>query len=93
MSWAAPARSGKVLPGSGTITVDHANIGLYSAASTQTVDLLGGTLGTSPTLEATIKDWNNDGQLVFTPAVSVRSVQFNQTSDASDDLQLFGAPG
>ncbi len=79
--------------GSGTITVDHANVSLYSAASTQTVDLLGGTLGTSPTLEATIKDWNNDGQLTFALAFSVNSVQFNQTSDAGGDLQLFGAAG
>ena len=78
--------------GSGTITVDHANVSLHSAASTQTVDLLGGTLGTSPTLEATIKDWNNDGQLTFTSAF-VSSVQFNQTSDAGGDLQLFGASG
>ncbi len=79
--------------GSGTITLDHANASLNSAASTQTVDLLGGTLGTSPTLEAAIKDWNNDGQLTFTSAFGVNSVQFNQTSDAGGDLQLFGAAG
>ncbi len=79
--------------GSGTITVDHATASLYGAAPTQTVDLLGGTLNTSVSLAATIKDWNNDGSLMFNPSVSIQSVQFNQTSDAGGDLQLFGASG
>lgn len=73
--------------GTGTISVDHANVTLFGAASTQTVDLLGGTLTTSASLAATIKDWNNDGSVAVDP--SVRSVQFNQTSDAGGDLQLF----
>jgi len=79
--------------GSGTITVDHATANLFGAASTQMVDLLGGTLNTAVSLAATIKDWNNDGTLTFNPSAIVRSVQFNQTSDAGGDLQLFGAAG
>ncbi len=79
--------------GSGTITVDHANVALDSTASTQTVDLFGGRLSAPLTLEATIKDWNSDGRVVFGGASSVNSVQFNQTSDAGGDLQLFGASG
>ena len=73
--------------GSGTITADHANVHLYSAASTQTVDLLGGTLSTLVSLAATIKDWNNDGSVELDPFV--RSFQFYQTSDVGGDLQLF----
>jgi hypothetical protein len=79
--------------GSGTIVVDGGSVGLYDAASTQTVDLLGGTLSTAVSLQAAIKDWNNDGALMFNPSVSIRSVQFNQTSDAGGDLQLLGAAG
>lgn len=79
--------------GSGTITVDGGTANLFGAADTQTVELLGGTLNTSVSLAAAIKDWNNDGILTFNPSVSVNSVQFNQTSDAGGDLQLFGASG
>ena len=76
--------------------MDHATAFLDSAASAQTIDLLGGSLTAPLNLEATIKDWNSDGQMVFSkvgPAPSVGSVQFNQTSDAGGDLQLFGASG
>ena len=73
--------------GSGTITVDHASVSLFSAAGTQTLDLLGGTVTTSTALQAVIKDWDSDGRLLFRSPVS--SVQFNQTSDAGGDLQLF----
>ena len=80
--------------GSGTITVDHATASLNSAASTQTVDLLGGRLYVSPTLEATIKDWNSDGHLAFFNGIAnINSVQFNQTSDTGGDLQLLGPAG
>lgn len=79
--------------GSGTITVDDATVDLFSAAPTQTVDLLGGMLNTSVSLTAAIKDWNDDGTLMFNLAVSVNSVQFNQTSDGGGDLQLFGGKG
>jgi len=84
---------GTSIIGSGTITADHATVSLGSTASTQTVDLLGGRLTAPLTLEATIKDWNSDGHMVFGGAGSVSSVQFNQTSDAGGDLQLFGAGG
>ena len=84
---------GTSITGSGTITADHATVSLDSTASTQTVDLLGGRLTAPLTLEATIKDWNSDGHMVFGGAGSVSSVQFNQTSDAGGDLQLFGASG
>ncbi len=83
--------------GSGTITLaggtaDGASVGLSDAAATQTVDLLGGTLSTAVSLQAAIKDWNDNGILMF-PSVAVGAVQFNQTSDAGGDLQLFGASG
>lgn len=83
--------------GSGTITlaggtVDGASVGLFDAAATQTVDLLGGTLSTAVSLQAAIKDWNDNGALMF-PSVAVAAVQFNQTSDAGGDSQLFGASG
>lgn len=84
---------GTGITGSGTITADHATVSVGSTASTQTVDLLGGRLTAPLTLEATIKDWNSDGHVVFGGAGSVGSVQFNQTSDAGGDLQLFGAGG
>lgn len=74
--------------GSGTITVDHANASLYYGAdSTQTLDLLAGSVTISTSLQAMIKDWNSNGSLVFFSPIS--SVQFNQTSDAGGDLQLF----
>lgn len=79
--------------GSGTITVDHAAASMYNTSSTQTVDLLGGQLTAPLFLQATIKDWNSDGRIVFGGAGSVGSVQFNQTLDAGGDLQLFGASG
>ncbi len=90
------ATFGTSIIGSGTITVDHATVFLDSTASTQTVDLLGGRLTAPLTLEATIKDWNSDGHMEFGNvggAGSVSSAQFNQTSDAGGDLQLFGASG
>ena len=87
------AQSPYNVTGSGTITVDHATAGLYGAAGTQTIDLLGGTLNTAVSLAATIKDWNSDGTLMFNPTAIVRSVQFNQTSDEGGDLQLFGGAG
>ena len=79
--------SGLNVAGSGIITVDHANVSLPSAASTQTLDLLAGSVTISPSLQAMIKDWNSSGSLVLFSPVS--SVQFNQTSDAGGDLQLF----
>ena len=87
------AQSPYSVTGSGTITLDHATANLFGAASTETVDLLGGTLNTSVSLGATIKDWNSDGTLAFNPSAIVRSVQFNQTSDTGGNLQLFGAAG
>ena len=87
------AQSPYDVTGSGTITVDHASASLYGAASTQTVDLLGGTLNTAASLAATIKDWNNDGSVMFNLSTYITSVQFNQTSDAGGDLQLFGPAG
>lgn len=87
------ASFGTSIIGSGTITADHATVSVGSTASTQTIDLLGGRLTAPLTLEATIKDWNSDGHIVFGGAGSVGSVQFNQTSDAGGDLQLFGAGG
>ena len=79
---------GTNVTGSGTITVDHAFADLFQAASTQTVDLLAGAINTSTSFNATIKDWNSAGQLTFNAYIT--SVQFNQTSDAGGDLQLFG---
>ena len=79
--------------GSGTITVDHATASVYNTSSTETVDLLGGQLTAPLFLQATVKDWNSDGRIVFGGAGGVGSVQFNQTSDAGGDLQLFGASG
>ncbi len=79
--------------GSGAIVVDGASVGLSDAAPTQTVDLLGGTLSTAVSLQAAIKDWNDNGSLMFNPSVAVDAVQFNQASDAGGDLQLFGASG
>ncbi len=82
------AAFGSNVTGSGTITVDHAFADLFQAASTQTVDLLAGAISTSTSFNAAIKDWNSAGQLTFNAYVT--SVQFNQTSDAGGDLQLFG---
>lgn len=79
--------------GSGTITVDDATVDLFSAAPTQTVDLLGGTLNTSVSLAAAIKDWDDDGRLVFGLAVGVGAVRFDQTSAEGGDLELFGIKG
>ena len=74
--------------GSGTIAVDHASASLYYGAdSTQTLDLLGGEVVISTSLQAMIKDWDSSGRLLIYSPVS--SVQFNQTSDAGGDLQLF----
>ncbi len=82
------ASFGQNTTGSGTITVDHASASLfYGADSTQTLDLLAGSVTVSPSLQAMIKDWNSSGTLVMYSPVS--SVQFNQTSDAGGDLQLF----
>ncbi len=83
----------QAVTGSGTITVDGATVGLFDAAPTQTVDLLGGTLSTSVSLQAAIKDWNDNGSLTFNPSVLVNAVQFNQASDAGGDLQLLGPSG
>lgn len=74
--------------GYGTITVDHGGLALFNVASTQTVDFLGGSITAAPaTFQATIKDWNNDGSLVLPSDIT--SVQFNQTSAAGGDLQVF----
>lgn len=79
---------GQNVAGSGTITVDHASASLsYGAASTQTLDLLAGSVTIAASLQAMIKDWNSSGSLLIYSPVS--SVQFNQTSDAGGDLQLF----
>ncbi len=73
--------------GSGTIAVDGASASLPSAAGTETLDLLAGEAVVSPSLQAAIKDWSSSGQLVI--YAPFNSVQFNQTSDAGGDLQLF----
>lgn len=74
--------------GSGTITVDHGTLALFNAASTQTVDFLGGTIYASASaFNATIKDWGSEGEIVLGSSVS--SVQFDQTSASGGDLQLF----
>ena len=75
--------------GSGTITVDGGRLLLGAASSAQTIDLLGGTVTTSGFgFNATIKDWSSAGQLILS-STSADSVQFNQTSDAGGDLQVF----
>ena len=74
--------------GVGTITVDHGSLALSDVASTQTIDFLGGSITAAPaTFHATIKDWNNAGSLILPSDVT--SVQFNQTSAAGGDLQIY----
>jgi hypothetical protein len=80
--------SGKVT-GGGTIVVDGGGADLFNAASTQTIDFRSGTINTSATtLDASIKNWNSGGELIFNSFID--SVQFVQTSAAGGDLKLFG---
>lgn len=76
------------ITGFGTLKIDGGNAHIPGVASTQTVDLLGGTI--NPFLgsfQGNIKDWNSKGELTYNGYVS--SVQFNQTSAAGGDLQIF----
>lgn len=81
------------LTGSGTVTIDGGSAQLTAGvASTQTVDLLRGTLRVSSgSFLGTIKDWSSTGTV--SDGAYITSVQFNQTSAVGGDLQVFSYNG
>lgn len=82
-------RDNSQITGSGTLAIDGGFAHIVDIASTQTLDFLDGTIDSFfGSIKATIKDWNSQGELTFDSGY-ISSVQFNQTSAAGGDLQIF----